>query len=124
MLKPDDNIKRTRKTISLNEAIEQYLGTLSPKATGHGFKLQQAWEKIALPQVRAHTDSVVFDKRGKGEKTDAQPVAILVYVKDSSWAAELSMQREFYRLRMEQELGRPVSEVRFLVSRIAALRKE
>ena len=103
--------------VSLHDELARCVDKLVPKNTRISFELQHAWEHIASPQVREHTDGIMFSKR------DKDPV-ILIYVNDSSWAAELSMQKEFYRIRMEEELGKTVKEVRFIVSRIASLRKE
>jgi len=114
---PRDDRLRARKAVSLNDELARYLGTLDPKTTQQTSKLQRAWEKVASPKVREHTDAVIFSKY------DTEPI-ILVYVDDSSWAAELNMQREFYRIMMERELSQTVVEVRFFVSRNTALRKK
>jgi len=115
MYKTNDDNLRSRKAISLNDALGACVEGLVPEAARQTSGLWRVWEKIASARVREHTDNVVYGK-------NKEPV-ILVYVDDSSWAAELAMQKEFYRIRMESELGRPISEVKFLVSRKAYLRK-
>jgi len=115
MYKTGDDDLRARKAVSLNDALGECVETLVPEGARQTSWLWRTWEKVASAYVREHTDNVVF---GKNKET-----VILVYVEDSSWAAELTMQKEFYRLRMESELSRPISEVKFLVSRKAYLRK-
>jgi len=108
---------RTQKMVSFTDAFNRYVEDHVPKASLIGLELQKAWEESASPHVLEHTDTVMFCKREK------EPV-VLVYVDDSTWAAEITMQKEFYRLRMQEILGRPITEVRFFVSRITALRKK
>ena len=116
MYNRNDNRLRLRKPVSLDEAIHGWAEHNMPPSTHKIFELQRAWEAVAPPQVREHADSVVFSKN--------KETVILVYVANSTWAAELNMQKEFYRIVMEDELGRPVEEVKFLVSRITSQRKK
>jgi len=114
--KRDDNMRVQRMSSFANE-FDRYMEKHVPKASHIGFALQRAWENTASPHVLEHTDTVMFCKREK------EPV-VLVYVDDSTWAAELNMQKEFYRIKLQEILGRPITEVRFFVSRITALRKK
>jgi len=116
MYTPQDNHLRAKKPVKLGEAISRYVETLVPAQARPGFELQQAWEKVTSPEVSKHTDTVMFSKRNE------EPI-VIVYVDDSSWAAELNMQREFYRIVLEKELSRPVAEVKFYASRTTSLRK-
>jgi len=117
MYKQKNDRLRENKTVSLSEVVDAYIREHVPENARQLSALWRAWERTASDRVREHTDSVVYGKNNT-------PPVVLVYVDDSSWAAELSMQREFYRIRLEEELGRPVSEVKFLVSRKTFLRKQ
>jgi len=103
--------------VSFNDAFSHFVEEHVPKATRIGLELQRAWENIASPHVLEHTDTVMFSKREK------EPI-ILIYVDDSVWAAELNMQKEFYRINFQEILAQPIAEVRFFVSRVTALRKK
>jgi len=107
---------RQKKTVGLNEEVQDFLTAKLGEKQRAGLDLRCAWESIATPAALEHTDNVVFGKR--------KAASILIYVDSSAWAAELSMQSEFYRQMMERQLDQPVSELTFLVSRITALRKE
>ena len=118
--KSKDNHLRIKKSINLGDELDSYVGRIDSPIAEKGYKsykLQNAWEHVAPREVREHTDTVLFDKHEK------EPI-ILIYVDDSSWAAELNMQKEFYRIKMEDELAQPITEVKFRVSRITALRKK
>ena len=115
--KPRDNRLRSQETVSLSAEIDRFVERAIPKKARAGLELQLAWEKAASSNVLSHTDTVMFSKREK------EPV-VIVYVDDSAWAAELNMQKESYRLKLQDSLARPITEVRFFVSRITALRKK
>jgi len=119
--KPQNNHLRTQKTTGLDEEVARYIGENIPQEARQGLGLQRAWEKIAPPQIQEHTDNVVFAKNGAKAGKDT---TILIFVDDSSWAAELNMQKEYYRIRLEQELDQAVTEVKFFASRKTALRKK
>ena len=121
MYTPHDDHLRSNKSVKLEEEISRYMEKLLPAQTRPGFELQHAWEKITSPETRKHTDTVMFSKRSK--EAAGKETVIVVYVDDSSWAAELTMQKEYYRFMLEKELARPIVEVRFYASRITALRK-
>jgi hypothetical protein len=122
---------RNRESVSLSKAIDDYFGDLLFKRahqTGEGggaghskADLRHVWRNIASEAALAHTDNVVYDKRSA---TKGRDCAIIVFTDDSSWAAELSMQKEHYRMMFEREMKKPVSEVKFFTSRNTALRKE
>jgi len=121
MYKPKDNHLRKQKAANLDDVLAQYLAENIPKEAHKGLNLQRAWLRIASDQTQKHTDKVMFAK--SGAKKNGEPT-ILVYVDSSSWAAELNMQKEYYRIRLEQELGQAIEEVKFLPSNTAALRKK
>lgn len=105
--------QRKERAVSLGEEIAEYLGRLPFGSKG----LLNHWQKVAPPYLLEHTDNVVYDSRLNSD-------AILVYVDSSVYAAELTMDKELYRLRMSQETGKDISDIRFLVSRKAAIRNK
>lgn len=119
--------KKKREEVLLGSGIEQFFTKLEEKEkkeqrkkSGRPFDTQKGlceiWRKIASEHFQEHTDNVVYSTRS--EKTE-----ILVFTDDSSYAAELSMDKELYRLRMQGELGKEIADIKFLVSRKAAQRK-
>ena len=117
--------KVKREEVLLSSGIERFFTDLEAKqkkssATARPFDTQKGlcdvWRKIAPEHFQKHTDNVVYST--KSEKTE-----ILVFTDDSSYAAELSMDKELYRLRMQGELGKEISDIKFLVSRKTAQRK-
>jgi hypothetical protein len=83
----------------------------------NGLRCQNAWERIAPDHILKHSDNVVL--REKNEKN-----TILVFVDNPSYAAELSMEKEYYRLVMAQELDKNIDDIRFITSKQTAIRKE
>jgi hypothetical protein len=71
---------------------------------------------VAPPLMAEHTDSVVYSRRSAADE-------VLVYVDDAAFAAELSMNKEIYRLKMQEITGKQLADITFLVSRTTALRK-
>lgn len=121
--------KRKRDTVFLGDEIGEYLKDL--KVTGQGgtrkttvqgaakssLNLLSLWKQIAPPRMLEHTDNVVYSTRSKETE-------VLVYVDTAVYATELTMDKELYRLRMQQELGKDISDIKFLVSRKTFLKKK
>ncbi|MDR2714612.1 MAG: DUF721 domain-containing protein [Coriobacteriales bacterium] len=117
MYKPKDNHLRAKEALTLDDAIQRCVNHALPQKTHQGFKLQRAWEAVAAPQIKKHVCKIMFSKHKEHTK-NKQKRTVIVYVESSPWAAELRMQQEYYRLRLEHELGEPLNEVKFLVSRL------
>jgi len=83
----------------------------------HAVALQGAWEDVADESVLAHTDNVINDKK-RGE------VVVVVFVDSAQWAAQLNMDKEYYRIELGHALERNLEEVRFVVSQKTGVRKE
>jgi hypothetical protein len=131
--------QRKRETVSLNDEIGEYLAGLeiegvtgvksayAKQGGASGLSLSKTakatmnllviWQKIASERVLKHTDNVVYSTRSKDTE-------ILVYVDSPVYAAELTMDKEIYRLRMQQETGKDISDIKFLISRRTSLRKK
>jgi len=108
------NKDRNNKSSSLADELDAYFNSLSDGRSGRHSKLQRAWASVVAPSVLPHTGAVFFDKRDSD--------VVVVYVDSSAWMVKLDMEKEFYRLAMQQELGSSVKELRFLVSRSVSLR--
>ena len=136
-----------RRGTTLAEELSKYMGTLEEGTVLRGHRLWAAWERVAPAHLKEHTDNVVFKQQKKGEKNnknlratdthqprvsdtdrklsqdtrhtthETEPRTVLIYLNDSAQAAELNMQREYYRIMMERELATPIKEVLFFVSR-------
>ena len=104
--------REKREPVFLGDEIARYLEKLPMAKRG----LLVHWEKVASSRFLEHTDNVVYCTRSKNN-------TILVYVDNAAYAAEMSMDKELYRLRMQQETKQKISDIKFLVSRRAALRK-
>ncbi|MGI6220878.1 MAG: hypothetical protein ACOYIP_03230 [Coriobacteriales bacterium] len=78
--------------------------------------LQEVWEQIAPEKALRHTDNVIESKKRDG--------AIAIFVDTPHAAADLAMSKEYYRQRFEIELGEPVTDVFFVVSKETGIRKE
>ena len=104
--------ERKERPIKLGSEIAEYLDKLPFHKKG----LIAHWQKITPAYLLEHTDNVVYDKHSNDE-------TVLVYVDSSAYAAELTMDKELYRLRMSQETGKEISDIKFLVSQTAAIRK-
>jgi predicted nucleic acid-binding Zn ribbon protein len=122
ILKNGDKMTNSDKTSSkfsgpsnLKQEIERFLNTHQSK-NGHTAGLLNTWESVAQEAVLQHTDNVVYSK--KSAQTE-----VLVFVDDASWAAELTMNKEVYRILMQEQLNKPIADIKFLVSRTTALRK-
>ena len=111
--------KRKKATVLLGDEIEEYLQRLNQgskkgsKKLGPGqssMNLLVCWQKVVPQRFLDHTDNVVYSLRSK--KTE-----LLVYVDSNSCAAELSMDKELLRQRMQEELGKEISDIKFLISR-------
>jgi hypothetical protein len=110
-------MERNKEVRALNNELDNILATKPNAAIMAYARLQNAWEHVATSKALEHTSNIVWSKR------DKEPT-LLVFVDDSTWAAELTMQAHFLSLMMEQELGKPVAAMRFLISRNAAYKKE
>jgi len=108
--------ERNKKITKLNWEINRYINSNTKDGLSQALQLQSAWEKIAPPVALENTDNIAYSTKTK--KTE-----ILVFVDNSHWAAELESQKELYRILMERELKKKVSDIRFLVTRKAAYKK-
>jgi predicted nucleic acid-binding Zn ribbon protein len=113
---PRNNRLRDRDAASLGDVARRFLDANASPQLQQSLHLHAAWEQAAPQAALDHTDNVVYSKR-------SEDTEILVYVDSSSWAAELSMQKEPLRLMMQQAMGAPVGDMKFLVSRLTSLRK-
>jgi hypothetical protein len=117
-------LKRKREAILLGAGIDEYLGRI-PAST---MNLFDCWQRVAAPELLTHTDNVVYENRSaKKHKEEQRELLhkniVLVYVDSPAYATELSMNKELYRLRMQQETKKEITDIKFLVSRKTALRK-
>ncbi|MDR2672320.1 MAG: DciA family protein [Coriobacteriales bacterium] len=112
--------ERNRRFSSLSTEYLSFLqsfekkGQATQKPTNN---LQIAWAAVAPAEILKHTDNVVYSKRAKNPE-------ILIYVDDSAYAAELTMNGEVYRLKMQEQTGRAIAAITFRVSRTTAQRKQ
>lgn len=92
----------------VSQAMES-LGKNNRKALRAAY-IQTIWEKIAPASVLEHTDNVfLFIKDGIKQ--------MVVYVDNPIWSAELTAQKERFRIFMEKELNEgPIDEIRFQTS--------
>jgi hypothetical protein len=76
-------------------------------------RLRDAWRSVADAQILEHTDNVIYDKRHAD--------IVVVFTDDAHWTADLSAQKEIFRLLLSQALGLPTEnylrELRFVTSR-------
>ena len=109
--------KRNSKPSKLNDEIREFITANQENQSIKPLWLHTAWEKVAPQYALEHTDNVVFSTR-------SQNTTILIYVDSSQWAAELSMQKEIFRILMSLEIKQNLEEIVFLVSQKAAYKKE
>ncbi|MDR1358695.1 MAG: DUF721 domain-containing protein [Coriobacteriales bacterium] len=128
---------RKRASVFLGDEIGEYLGGLkvsvgakadsgtgdktrkstAARAAKNPLNLLACWQQTAPARLLAHTDNVVYS-------TQSKETELLVYVDSAVYAAELSMDKELYRIRMQQELHKEIGDIKFLVSRKTALREK
>lgn len=115
---------KRKEAVSLGSEIEAYLGKLKVAATHQkkGFQakgitstkkstnLLVVWQRIAPERIIEHTDNVVYSTRS--ENTE-----ILVYMDSSVFATEMTMDKELYRVKLQNELEKEIADIKFLVSR-------
>jgi hypothetical protein len=106
---------RIGKTASLGNEIAACFNKV-PSSYRQTFSLQAVWEEVAAQNVLDHTDNVIYDKKSKGE-------GVVVFVDSAQWAAELNMQREYYRIVFTHRLGKEIESVKFFVSKNTGIRK-
>lgn len=110
-------VKKTRQ-FSLGDGLGivlKRIGKDNPE-TVLAIKNRLFWEKVVSEEVLNHTDTVIFDRK-KGE--------MVVYVDSQIWAAELTAQKELYRMRINHHYGDDtVNEIRFRISREVKRNKE
>lgn len=116
--------KRKHETVSLGSEIEEFLDSIklvsqkdgkthsSKKKIKKSLNLLACWQQSVSKRVKDHTDNVVYD-------TQSEETELLVYVDSAVYAAELSMDKELYRIKMQESLGKEIKDIRFLVSRKA-----
>ena len=98
----------------LREQIEELLDGEAGAQARQGASLRQAWRQVAPPAVLSHTGSVITDK--------ADPDVLVVFTDSSFIQADLSAEKELYRILLSNilrpEPAAPLKEVRFAVSRL------
>ena len=109
--------RRRKRVTDLNQEIQSYIRVHKKEKTYKTSQLQSAWEKVATVEALKHTDNIVISKR-KNEP------ALLIYVDNNHWAAQLEMQKELYQFLLEKELKRQIPGLYFLVSQKASYKKE
>lgn len=122
-------IQRKKESVFLGDEIGEYLSSLkvfgsdgkkrttASQAAKRSMNLLVCWQRVAPQRVLDHTDNVVYSTRSKDTE-------ILVYVDSAAYAAELSMDKELYRIKMQQETEKQISDIKFLVSRKTARKKK
>ena len=123
-----NNQKPKRETVFLGDEIQEYLESLntsknsdkkvssSAKTRKNASNLLACWQRVAPSRLLNHTDNVVYS-------TKSQQTEVLVYVDSAVFATELTMDKELYRLKMQQEAKKEIYDIKFLVSRKSAYRK-
>lgn len=113
---------RKRDSVFLGDEIGEYLESLkadtknktkkgvSKRNLQKSMNLLVCWEQIVTPRINEHTDNVVYSTRS--EETE-----LLVYVDSAAYATELTMDKELYRIKMQNEIGKEIADIKFLVSR-------
>ena len=121
--------KPKKETVFLGDEIQEYLNALKvsnnessgktpvAKAVQNSMNLLTGWQLTAPPHLLKHTDNVVYSTRSEGTE-------ILVYVDSGAYAAELTMDKELYRRKLEQVIEKEIDDIKFLVSRKTMLRKK
>jgi hypothetical protein len=103
------NKKRNRESRKLAGEIDRFLGKIAPPSTKGHLELRQAWSRAAPEAFLSHTENTVLDNN--------DDAIIVVYTDSAAWAAEMGMQKEHCRLRLSEELGKEVKDIRFAVSK-------
>jgi hypothetical protein len=106
--------------VRLNAELDAYISRAGVSGFKDSVELKTAWEKVCGQDALDHTDNVIYSKRTH-KKT--QKTVIVVYMDDSHWAAELSMNKELLRLKLAQTLHRPIEDIVFEVNRRAAIKR-
>jgi hypothetical protein len=116
MYNAKNDIKRNKHVAKLSDELNDIIEKNTGKKRALTFGIKKAWNKVVPPEVKKHTDNVVFSKKSNDN-------TILVYVDDAAWAAELSMDKLIYIHLMKRELKIDIPDMVFCVSRSASLRK-
>jgi hypothetical protein len=101
---------RKMEPVFLGDEISEYLNTKKIKGAQN---LLVCWQQIVSPAIEEHTDNVVYSPRSKNNK-------VLVYVDSPAFAVELTMDKELYRLKLQQVIKKEISYIKFLVSKSKA----
>lgn len=111
--------ERKRESVSLGSEMGEYINELienkktkeiGKKANQKSLNLLVCWQNTAPERILNHTDNVVYSTRSKDTE-------LLVYVDSAAYAAELSMDKEIYRLKMTELLEKEITDIKFLVSK-------
>ncbi len=111
----DNRKKRKGRTVSLCNELPSCFNSV-PFKYKRSFSLKSDWEDIASENVLNHTDNIIYDKKNENE--------VVVFVDSAQWAAELNMQKEFYRILLNRKSGKQITSVKFFVSKKASIRKK
>lgn len=95
--------------MDLKQGMDEYISANTNDRFRRALELQQAWEKLAPSVVLDHTDNVIVSNKDKH--------AVVIYVDTPHLAAELSMNKEYYRQMMEHEIDGNISDIFFIVSK-------
>ena len=117
--------KPKKTTVFLGDEIQEYLNSLkgakgkglSNKSVQKSMNLLTGWQLTAPPHLLKHTDNVVYSTRSEGTE-------VLVYVDSGAYAAELTMDKELYRRKLEQVIEKEIDDIKFLVSRKTMFRNK
>lgn len=102
--------------MKIQQGIENILNANTSPKLRRSVALQEAWEKIAPESALRHTDNVIDGKKKDG--------SIIIFVDTPHCAANLSMNKEYFRQMMEHETGFSITDIFFIVSKETGIRKE
>ena len=102
--------------MEIKQGIENIINSHTSAKLRRGITLQDAWEKIAPASVLSHTDNIIDGKKKEG--------SIVIFVDTPHCAANLSMNKEYFRQMMEHETGFTISDIFFVVSKESSIHKE
>ena len=102
--------------MKIQQGIENIINAQTTPRLRRGIVLQEAWERVAPESVLRHTDNVIDGKKKDG--------SLVIFVDTPHCAANLSMNKEYFRQMMEHETGYSITDIFFIVSKESGIRKE
>ena len=94
---------------SIKNGIEGLFKGIGQSRLIDAIKLEESWQKISSQAAALHTDNVI--------RSPKEENGILIYVDSPQWAAELSMNQEYYRLCFSEVLGEEIEKLTFLITK-------